>query len=172
MESKREVLFVIAPENFRDEELFGPKEILEAAGFKAEIVSKNRGTIKGILGKTVEVKKTIAEIAVADYQAIIFVGGPGTTVYFDDLLALDLAKEAAEQEKVIGAICIAPSILANAGLLSGRQATAFSSEKKALENGGALWEDQEVVVDGKIVTASGPKAAKEFGWKIVSLLTK
>ncbi|MCD6225715.1 DJ-1/PfpI family protein [bacterium] len=168
--NKQKVLLVIAPENFRDEELFETKKVLEAAGFQTEVVSQKTGVLKGMLGGTVSVKKTIADIAVADYQAVVFVGGTGASVYFDDLLALNLAQEAVDQGKVVAAICIAPSILANAGVLKGKRATAFSSEKENLKNQGAIWVDQPVVRDGKIITASGPTAARDFGWEIAAAL--
>jgi len=169
-EKRGKVLFVIAPENFRDEELFQTQEVIQAAGFETEVVSQKTGLIKGMLGGEIAVKKSIFDIVVADYQAIIFIGGTGAKIYFDDLLALNLAQEAVDQGKVVAAICIAPSILANAGLLSEKRAVAYASEKTNLKNKGAVWVDQPVVVDGKIITASGPKTAKDFGWKIVKSL--
>jgi len=171
-EKRNKVLFVIAPENFRDEELFQTQKVIQAAGFETEVVSQKTGLIKGMLGGEIAVKKSVFDIAIADYQAVVFIGGTGAKIYFDDLLALNLAQEAADQGKVVAAICIAPSILANAGLLSGKQAVAYVSEKINLKNKGAVWINRPVVVDGKIITASGPKTAKDFGWKIIESLGK
>lgn len=166
------VLLIIAPENFRDEELFEIKKVLESSEIETEVVSSKTGMIKGMLGQTEEVKRTIFEINIADYEAIIFVGGKGASVYFDDPIALAVAEEAVRQNKIIGAICIAPSILANAGILNGKRATSFSSEKSNLVNKGSEYTGEKVTLDGKIVTASGPEAAKNFGWKIAELLQK
>jgi len=168
----KKALLIIAPENFRDEELFETKKVLEAAGIKTEIASNQAGTIKGMLGGSQEVKKTLFDVNVSDYQAIVFVGGSGASVYFDDAIALAVAEEAVRQGKIVAAICIAPSILANAGILRGKKATAYPSEKENLVNKGAEFTGEPVTVDGQIVTASGPSAARDFGWKIVELLQK
>jgi len=164
------VLLVIAPKNFRDEELFQTQEELEKAGFKTEIVSQTTGVIHGALGGTVEVEKIINNVNISQYSALVFVGGGGASVYFNSPQALNLARGFASQGKVVAAICIAPSILANAGLLKGKKATAFRSEQKNLVQNGTIWVNKPVVVDGKIVTASGPAAAREFGQKIAELL--
>lgn len=164
-------MFIIAPENFRDEELFDTKKVLEASGIKTEVVSSKTGIIKGSQGGSQKVNRSLFEANIADYGAVIFIGGSGASVYYDDPIAQAIAEEAVNQDKVIGAICIAPSILANAGILMGKKATAFPSEKENLIDKGAVYCDDPVVVDHKIVTASGPQAAKDFGWKIVELLS-
>lgn len=163
-------LMVVAPKNFRDEEFFEPKTILEKAGVEVEVASKGVSEAKGMFGKTTPVDKDITEVSVDNYEVIIFVGGSGSSVYFNDPAALNLAKKAYEKHKVIGAICIAPSILANAGLLEGKKATAFSSEAENLKSKGAQYTGRDVSVDGNIITASGPQAASEFGQKIVRTL--
>ena len=163
-------LLIIAPENFRDEELFETKEVLEEAGIRTEVVASKTGKIRGMLGGIQEVKKTLLEINVSDYQAIIFIGGSGASIYFDDAIALAIVEEGVRQNKIIAAICIAPSILANAGVLQGKKATAYPSEKENLINKGAEFTGESVTVEGRIITASGPDAARDFGWKIVELL--
>lgn len=164
------VLFIIAPKDFRDEELFETKKILEAAGWKTEIASIQKGKAQGMLGGEVEIDKELPETVVADYQAVVFVGGRGATCFFEDPIALDLAREAHSQGKVVAAICIAPSILANAGVLNGKRATAYPSEEENLKEQGAIFVEKPVVADGKIVTGRGPEAASKFAWKIVELL--
>jgi len=74
--------------------------------------------------------------------------------------------------KVIGAICIAPVTLANAGLLKGRKATVWASEKARIETKGAIYTGADVQVDDNIVTANGPNAAKAFGEALLKLLAK
>ena len=109
----------------------------------------------------------IGKVKVEDYDAVIFVGGVGAKEYFESEAAHKLAREADEKEKIVAAICIAPSILANAGILKGKKATAYPSEKTNLEAKGAVFVDENVVVDGRIITANGPGAAAEFGEAIV-----
>jgi len=160
---KKKALFIIAPKNFREEELFEPKEILEKAGVETVITSRKVGTIMGIGGETAKASIALEDIDVKNYNAIIFVGGPGASAYFDDAKARQIAKEAVEKGKIVCAICIAPSILANAGLLKGKKATAFSDQAENLHEKGASYICKDIIVDGKIITSNGPAAAKQFG---------
>ena len=171
-QSLGKVLMVVAPRNFRDEEYQKPRQVLEAAGWQIEVASKGVNEATGMLGAKVKIDKDISQVNVDDYQGVVFVGGTGAAVYFEDQTALALAKTAFEKGKVVGAICIAPSILANAGILQGKRATAFSSEQGNLTEKGAQYTGEPVGVDGKIVTANGPGAAEEFGKKLVNKLTK
>lgn len=166
------ILMIVAPEGFRDEELLEPKKVFEENEFVVKIASKKVKESKGKLGAVVEVDYDIDEVLAQDYEAIVFVGGPGTTVYFDDETAHSIVREGIEQGIVIGAICIAPSIFANTGILEGKKATAFESEEGNLKEKGAEYTGEDVTVDGNIVTANGPGAATEFGKKIVELLSK
>lgn len=168
----KKVLMIIAPNNFRDEELFEPKSIFEEKGFKVFIASdKKKGEVaKGMLGGTVKVDLNIDEININDFDAIIFVGGSGAAVYFENKTVIDIAKSAYEKGKIIGAICIAPSILANAGILNGKRATSWPSEKENLNEKGAIYMGEGVAIEGKIVTASGPKFAKKFGEELTKLI--
>lgn len=161
------VLMVVAPQNFRDEEYQKPRQVLEEAGFEIEVASKGVSEAVGMFGAKAKVNKDITQVNVDDYLGVVFVGGTGAATYFEDPNALALARNAFEKGKVVGAICIAPSILANTGILEGRKATAFSSEQENLTLRGAKYTGEPVTVDGKIVTANGPQAAEEFGKKLV-----
>jgi protease I len=166
----RRILMVVAPRDFRDEEFFEPKKIFEDAGATVTVSSQGVLEATGLLGGKVRIDKDLAEVRASDYDAVVFVGGGGATIYFDDPLALNLAKTAFTANKVVAGICIAPTILAKADVLRGKRATAFSSEKETLEADGAVYTGEAVTVDGKIITARGPEAAKEFGQKIVETL--
>ena len=167
---EKKALFIIAPKNFREEELFEPKEILEKAGIKTVIASRNVGTIMGLGGETVKASIALEDVDIKNYNAIVFIGGPGASAYFDDAKARQIAKQAVEKGKILGAICIAPSILANAGLLKGKKATAFSDQAENLHEKGADYTGKDVTIDGKIITANGPSAAKQFGETITNAL--
>jgi protease I len=93
-------------------------------------------------------------------------------VYFDDSTAHAIAKDAAAKGKVVAAICIAPSILARAGLLKGKRAAAWRAQQSDLRRYGARWVPQPVVRVGKIITANGPKAARRFGETLAAALAE
>jgi len=122
-----------------------------------------------MFGKVVNPDKNFYDVDTKDYDAVVFVGGTGSSAYFNNQKALDLAKQFYDSGKVTAAICIAPTILANAGVLSGKKATAFPSERSNV-NAVGTYTGSSVEVDGKIVTGSGPEAAVEFGKKIVETL--
>lgn len=163
-------VMIIARKDFRDEELLHPKEILENEGIKVTIASSVLGESQGMLGTVVRPDMLLRQIKVDDCDIIIFVGGVGASEYFNDPVAHKLAQEALRRKKVLGAICIAPVTLANSGVLKGKRATVWSSESGSLERQGAQYTGKPVEVDGMIVTADGPKAAREFGRAIVRCL--
>jgi protease I len=169
---QKKILMIIAPQNFRDEELQIPKEIFEKNNFQVTIASKGINDANGSLGAISQVDLDISEVVPGDYDAVIFVGGGGATVFFENETALDIARDTVTEKKVLGAICIAPSILANAEILMDKKATSFSSEKTNLEQHGATFTGNPVEIDGKLVTADGPKSAKEFAETIIKLLEK
>ena len=164
------IVLVIAPKDFRDEELFHAKEELEKAGNETAIAGKKKGKAIGSRGGKAEIAMELREVREKDFDAIVFIGGGGAEIYFNDAKALGLAKEFAAAGKIVAAICIAPSILANAGLLKGKRATCFSSEAENLKSKGTDYTGKAVEVDGKIITANGPAAAREFGRKIAEMV--
>jgi protease I len=166
------VLMIIAPNNFRDEELFQPKQILEEAGVEVIVASRTLSVAKGMLGGTITPDAKIDEVDVAEYDGVIFVGGMGASTYWDDPLAHKIAQEAVSNNKVVGAICIAPVTLANAGILEGKKATVWSSEIEKIKLKGGIYTGSPVERDGNIITGSGPTAAREFGQEILKALSK
>jgi protease I len=163
------VLSVIAPEDFQDKEYSDSKEALKAAGHEV-ITASNAGTAYGKFGLEVDVDILLSDVDVDDYEAVIFIGGPGSIEYFDDPTALNLAQDFYNAGKITAAICAAPSILANAGLLDGVSATCWDGEMETLENNGANYTGKNVEVDGLIITANGPASAKAFGDSVVEAL--
>jgi len=166
----KKILMVVAPENFRDEELEEPMGVFTRSGAEVTIASKGVTRATGMFGAEVNVDKNLAEVSAEEYDAVIFVGGSGAAVYFNDSRAHELATNALKGGKIVGAICIAPSTLANAGLLKGKKATSFSSEKKNLKKRGAEYTGAAVERDGQIITGRGPEAAEEFGKEVASAI--
>ncbi|HAW49364.1 TPA: DJ-1 family protein [bacterium] len=168
----KKVCMVVASSNFRDEEFLEPKKIFEDTGIKVVVASSELGISKGYFGATANIDILVEDINVDEFDAIVFVGGSGSQEYFNNPRALKIAKDAFDKNKTISAICIAPSILANAGVLTNKRTTAFSSEKANLTRNGAIWTGSSVEVDGNIITADGPGSAKEFGRAILNSLSK
>jgi len=174
---KKKIAMIIAFRDFRDEEYFVPNKILETAGAEIKTVSTQEGTAIGADGGEVEIDLLTSEINIADFDAVVFIGGSGCLKYLDNEDSYRVAKETLLQDKLIAAICISPVILAKAGVLEGRKATVWSSPMdkepvRILKDYGAVYQDTQVVVDGKIITGNGPAAAKRFAEEIVRLLTE
>ncbi len=170
--SGMKVAIVIAPEGFRDEEFIEPRKALMDAGAEVTVVSLRKGECHGAGGARPEADATPDEIDPAEYDGIVFVGGPGMYKLLDNEKFIALAKKFAEDDKkIIAAICVSPAILANAGLLKGVKATAWKDVRPVLAAKGAeVIEDQPVVVSGRFITANGPKAAPAYARAIVSAL--
>ena len=172
---KKKAVFIIAFEDFRDQEYFVPKEILGEKGIEVKTISTKKGTAVGADGGDTNVDLTLDQVNVADFNAVIFVGGPGCLEYLDNEKSYKITKEVTQQNKILGAICISSIILAKAGVLNGKKATVWASALdrgpiKILEENGAYFIDEKVVQDGNIITANGPAAAQEFGKKILENL--
>ena len=166
----KRVLLIIASQNFRDEEFQQPKELLEAQGVKISVASSSLAEATGTLGMKAKADILLNQVKVSDYDGLVFVGGGGAREYYNNAQAHEIAQGTVAQGKILGAICIAPVILANAGLLSGKKAAVFSSEIESIRTKGAIYTGQDVERDGQIITASGPSAATEFGKALITAL--
>jgi len=166
----KKVVLIVAFEMFRDEEYAEPKAVLEKNGFEITTASSRLGEASGRFGLKAKVDITLGQVKVEDYDTVLFIGGPGSHGYYLDPQAHRIAKEAVEQGKILGAICAAPGILANAGLLKGKKATVHEGDIDALKQGGATYTGKGVEIDGKIITADGPKNAKAWGEEVVRLI--
>jgi len=170
-------LIAIAFRDFQDMEYSIPKEILEKAGIETKTISSKKGLAIGSFGETILIEEDIFETQINDYDSLIFVGGGGCLPDLDNQYSYKLIKEAVIKNKLLAAICISPVILAKAGVLDGKKATVWNSPMdqfpvRKLKEGGAIYQNDSIVVDGKIITARGPEVAKLFGEKIVELLTR
>jgi len=170
----KKALFIIAQEDYQDKEYGDTKKVLEDAGVEVITASKEVGPCQGAFGLTTEATVALTEVNVSDYDAIVFIGGSGASVYQHDTQAHLTAQEAINRNKILAAICISPTTLAYAGVLEGKKATVWDDGKrtqaKILEENGATFTGEEVTVDGNIITANGPPAAEKFGQAILEKL--
>jgi len=170
MGSDNQVLFVLANHDFRDEEYLEPKRILTDAGITCKVAALVSGECVGVAGTSATTDFELGEVNPDEFSTIVFVGGTGVEGYLKDELVHSVAKTFYKMEKLVCAICWAPSILANAGILSGKKATVWSGAQGDLEDGGASYTGEAVTSDGNIITANGPDVAEAFGEEIAKRL--
>lgn len=173
----KKAVFVIASKDFRDEEYATPRKILEAANVEIITASDRLGTAEGSGGLETKIDSLVAEIKPENFDAVVFVGGPGALEHLDNEISYRLLRETNKQNKILAAICIAPVILAKAGVLIGKEAAVWSGATplcqnpvKILEENGASFVERKTARAQNIITANGPQAAEEFGKQILKAL--
>jgi protease I len=163
---------ILATHGFEESELTSPKQALEEAGAKVDIVSLEKGSIKAWKdkdwGQEIPVDKLLSDVNADDYDALMLPGG----VMNPDKLrmkkeAVAFAVRFFEQGKPIAAICHGPQTLIETGMLRGREVTSYPSLKTDLENAGATWVDKEVVADQGLVTSRAPDDLPAFNRKMI-----
>jgi protease I len=168
-------LVIIAPVGYQDKELEGTLMGLVDAGFEITIASTEVGECTGKLGGTTEATVALRDIVAPDYDRVAFIGGPGAHAMVGNIDAHRVAREAVDMHIPLGAICVAPTILAAAGLLRGRKATVWDdgqgTQIEMIRKGGATYTGEPVTIDGFVITANGPDAAEEFGEKLAGMMS-
>ncbi len=167
---------IIATSHFEEAELVTPRDELAAAGAEVRVYSSGSEPIQAVEGDTeptqkVSVDGVFTELDVATVDAVVV---PGGTVNSDTIRtdedAQEIARQALEQEKVLAVICHGPWLLVSAGVAEGRRLTSYPSLAVDLRNAGADWVDEEVVVDGTLVTSRNPDDLPAFVEAIGELL--
>ncbi|MFB9844245.1 type 1 glutamine amidotransferase domain-containing protein [Mucilaginibacter ginsenosidivorans] len=163
---------ILTEEGFEQVELTSPKQALEAAGAKVDVVSPRSGKIKAWnhtdWGIEINVDKELSSVSPDDYDALVLPGG----VMNPDKLrqnrdAVAFAFTFLKDGKPVAAICHGPQLLIETGLISGRRMTSYPSLQTDLRNAGANWVNEEVVVDNGLVTSRTPKDLDAFNKKAI-----
>jgi protease I len=163
---------VLATDGFEQSELEKPVQALRDAGAKVDVVSLKAGQIQGIehdqKGRPVQVDREVADVTADDYDALVLPGGVGNP---DKLRvkpeAVSFVREFVEAGKPIAAICHGPWTLINAEAVDGKRMTSWPSLQADLQNAGADWVDEEVVVDNGLVTSRKPDDLPAFCAKMI-----
>lgn len=166
-------LLVIAKQGYQDKEYEGTRAPLEGASVSVTLASTEAGECDGKFGGKVVADLALRDVDVSRYDVVAFIGGPGAAALKDDADALRVVRDAVAAKKILGAICIAPTILAAAGVLHDKEATVWDEDglqSAYLEEHGAHYTGKDVEVDGLFITANGPLAAPSFGQALVSAL--
>jgi protease I len=170
--SKR-IVFVIAPRDFRDEELFGPQDILERDGARTVVASTRTGQCLGMRGGRAVATQLIDTIRAADLDALLIVGGEGAQAHLWPHRRLqEIVREVDAEGGLIGAICLGPGVLARAGVLRGKRATIWptATALAEIQGGGATYVEEPVTVMDRIITGSGPDAAGRWAEAVAAAL--
>jgi len=164
------VAMIIAPDKPRDEEFKIPFARFTTSQCAVTVFSTTTKPVAGMMGGMFTPDKLLSALDVAAFDAIVFVGGAGAQEYIANTQCHAICTNAVAQKKVLAAICIAPAILARAGVLKGTQATVWEGAKDHLAAGGATFVAKPVVTDGLIVTANGPQSADAFATSVLAAL--
>ncbi len=173
----KKIIIIVPFKDFRDEEYFIPKENFEAKSFEVKTASNELGNAFGADGGEVIVDIKLSEIKLNDFDALVFVGGPGCLKNLNNEESHDLIVKANNLKKIIAAICISPLILAEAGILKNKKSTVWHDDLnkepiKKIKELEAIYLNEKVVVDERIITANGPSAAKEFSEAVIEVLSQ
>lgn len=166
---------ILATDGFEQVELTEPQKFLKNEGATVDVISLKSGSIKGWdltdWGDKVDVDKTLDEVKIADYDALVL---PGGQINPDKLrvepTAVNFVREFAQSGKLVAAICHGSWTLIEADVVRGKRMTSWPSVKTDLRNAGAEWQDSEVVVDGSFITSRKPEDLDAFNQKIEELL--
>lgn len=168
---------ILATDGFEESELCEPLKALKKAGATVEIVSPKSGRIQGFKhfekGAAVTVTKTLAKANATDYDALVMPGG----VHNPDQLrideaALEFVRAFFTADKPVAAICHAPWTLIDAGVVSGRKLTSYKTIRTDLKNAGAIVVDEEVVLDGNLITSRCPDDLPAFNRELLNMLDR
>jgi protease I len=168
---------ILATDGVEQVELTSPMKALREAGARVSLISPMKGKIKAWnlvkWGDSFKVDVSLSSARSWDYDALHLPGG----VMNPDFLrqnekAVDFVRSFFETGRPVSAICHAPWMLIEAGVVKGRTMTSWPSLKTDLENAGATWVDERVVEDGGLVTSRGPQDLSAFNRRIIELFQK
>jgi protease I len=168
---------VLATDGFEQSELMEPLKALDEAGADTEVISPQKDKVRGWQtkqwGEEVPVDRSLDDADPGEFDALVL---PGGVINADALRtqpkALAFIKAFCDAGKPIGAICHAPWALIEVGAVRGHRMTSWPSLKTDLENGGAQWVDEQVVVDGELVTSRKPDDLPAFNRELTRLFAK
>jgi protease I len=169
----KKVLMVIPHTQFRDEEFFEPKKILEDEGAKVVVASNSAKMCRGMKGGAAQADIAIADAKADDYAGVVVCGGSSVPdLFWNDKKLQELVSAMAAAGKVVAAISLSTVVLAKAKLLAGREATVYWLPQAIheLQAAGAKYVEQSLLIQNNIILAEGPPDSQRFGQAIRTAL--
>ena len=164
--SGKKVLIFAGPD-FEDRELFYPLYRFQEAGATVKVAGIGEKSYKGKYGVPIEVNGSCEDFVKENFDVVIVPGGWAPDKIRANEAALEIVRKANRDGAVIGAICHAGWVLASADVIKGRKVTSYKNIKHDMVNAGAEWVDQEVVVDGNMITSRTPADLPAFSRELV-----
>lgn len=165
---------ILVAEGFEEIELGAPLDILRR--FRFDVVTAGVGgtELTGQNGLTVKTDTAIAQLNPDDFDGVVLPGGGGSWVLRDTPEVVDLIQKMNVQDKMIAAICAAPIVLAKAGIITGKNISAYPADAvfKDIDKNKTFITGDDITIDGNIITAKGPAIALAFSYTIASYLGK
>ncbi len=170
-------VLMIATDGFENDELFKPRQALLDAGATVTLASIKTNAIQGEKAgekaDTIKPDMTIDDVDTDDYDALVLPGGVGNPDRMRmEERAIEIVTEFMDDDKLVAAICHAPWLLAEADVIDGRRLTSWPSVRTDLSNAGATVVDEEVVVDGNLITSRKPDDIPAFNAAVIKALTE
>ena len=167
---------ILAADMFERVELEEPRKALEDAGADVEVVSIHDGEIQGFdhfdPANTVQVDSTVEEVSPGEYDALLIPGGVGNPDQLrGDENAVSFVREFHQAGKPIAVICHGPWVLVESGVVRGKRVTSWPTLETDIRNAGGEWVDQEVVVDGNLVTSRKPDDIPAFNREMLRIFS-
>ncbi|PVX26567.1 MAG: DJ-1 family protein [Candidatus Bathyarchaeum sp.] len=146
-------------------------DVLRRAGIQTTVAGLTAEAVEGAHSMKIIPDKNLDEVNVDDFDAVVVPGGnPGYKNLRNDPRVISMVKEAFNSKKLVAAICAAPAVLSDAGILEGKACTIYPGMEAELEKGGGKPKQDIVVVDGSIITSKGPATALPFALEIAQRL--
>ena len=175
MEEDTKRIAMIVNDHFEQAEMEDVRILLQQAGCEVDLIAPDKDEVHGLhhveMGDTFDVDAQLSDVLPEDYDAVVL---PGGTVNADQLRivpdALNFVESMYNSDKVVAAICHAPWVLVSLGIVEGKTMTSYPTLKDDIQNAGGRWINQEVVVDGHIITSRNPDDIPAFSQAIIDAL--
>jgi protein deglycase len=157
---------VLLAEGFEEIEAVTIVDVLRRADITVTTAALGKSPVVGSHGIALVADRSLDGASVADFDAVVLPGGPGSKQLKEDGRVLSLVRHAMSAGKTVAALCAAPIALEAAGVLAGRRATSYPGHELPSAN----YSEERVVVDGNLITSRGPGTALEFSLALVEKL--